>query len=41
MVTAVHQQALVNKAVDAGARDYIAKPFDGQKVLETVRKIVG
>lgn len=39
--SAIGQQALVIEAIQAGAKDYIVKPFDQSNVLETVGKIVG
>ncbi|MEN8687374.1 MAG: response regulator [Desulfuromonadales bacterium] len=41
MVSALGQDALVLEAVEAGARDFIVKPFKEDKVLETVRRVVG
>ncbi len=41
MCTAVGQQALVIEAITAGARDYLLKPFDPDKVLASLRKLVG
>jgi len=39
--SAIGQQALVIEAIQAGAKDYIVKPFDQTNVLETVKKIIG
>ena len=41
MVSALGQDALVLEAVEAGARDFIVKPFKEEKVLETVRRVAG
>ena len=41
MVSALGQDTLVHEAVEAGARDFIVKPFKEDKVLETVRRVVG
>jgi two-component system, chemotaxis family, chemotaxis protein CheY len=41
MVSALGQDTLVLEAVEAGARDFIVKPFKEDKVLETVRRVVG
>ncbi len=41
MVSALGQDSLVLEAVEAGARDFIVKPFKEAKVLEVVRRIVG
>jgi two-component system, chemotaxis family, chemotaxis protein CheY len=40
MLTAVSQQAMVMAAIKAGAKDYILKPFDPDKVLAVVEKIL-
>jgi two-component system, chemotaxis family, chemotaxis protein CheY len=39
--SAIGQQALVIEAIQAGAKDYIVKPFEQSNVLETVGKIIG
>jgi two-component system, chemotaxis family, chemotaxis protein CheY len=41
MCTAMGQQALVEEALGAGARDYIVKPFQPSRVLETVERLKG
>lgn len=41
MVSAMGQQAMVIEAIKAGAKDFILKPFEPEKVLETVKKLVG
>ena len=41
MVSAMGQQAMVMEAIKAGAKDFILKPFEPEKVLKTVRKLVG
>jgi two-component system chemotaxis response regulator CheY len=38
MVSAMGQQALIVEALEAGATDFLIKPFQPSKVLETVRK---
>jgi len=38
MVSAMGQQALVVQALEAGATDFLIKPFQPTKVLETVKK---
>ncbi len=40
MCSALGQQAMVIEAVKAGARDFIVKPFQPERVLETVRKVL-
>ncbi|MEE9398972.1 MAG: response regulator [Dehalococcoidales bacterium] len=41
MVTAMGQRSMVISALKAGARDFVVKPFDGARVLDTVRKLLG
>ena len=41
MCSAMGQQAMVIEAIQAGARDFIVKPFQADCVLEAVRKAVG
>jgi two-component system chemotaxis response regulator CheY len=41
MVSALGQDSLVLEAVEAGARDFIVKPFKEDKVLDVVRRVVG
>lgn len=38
MVSAMGQQALVVEALEAGATDFLIKPFQPTKVLETVKR---
>ena len=40
MCSALGQESLVMEAIEAGARDYIVKPFKPEKVLEVVKKVV-
>lgn len=40
MVSAVGLEAKVMEAVRLGAKNYVLKPFDKDKVLETVRRIL-
>ena len=39
MVSALGQEALVTEALQAGASDYIVKPFKPDSVIETLRKL--
>jgi two-component system chemotaxis response regulator CheY len=39
MVSALGQEALVMEAIQAGASDYIVKPFKPEAVIATLRKI--
>ena len=41
MCTAMGQRNMVMEAVAAGAKDFIVKPFQPEKVLEAVRKLIG
>ena len=41
MCSAMGQQAMVIESIQAGARDFILKPFQAERVLEAVRKVVG
>ncbi|MFN3431146.1 MAG: response regulator [Candidatus Sericytochromatia bacterium] len=38
MCSAMGQQAMVLEAIQAGARDFIVKPFQADRVLDAVRK---
>lgn len=41
MCSAMGQQAMVIEAIQAGANDFIVKPFQPERVLEAVHKVVG
>ena len=41
MCSAMGQQSMVMDAIRAGARDFIVKPFQPDRVLEAIRKTVG
>jgi len=41
MVTAMGQQSIVMEALKAGAKDFVLKPFQSDRVLATVKKLVG
>ncbi len=41
MCSAMGQQAMVIESIQSGARDFIVKPFQPERVLEAVRKAVG
>jgi len=40
MCSALGQQELIIAALEAGARDFVVKPFVPEKVLEAVRKVM-
>ncbi|MEE8419719.1 MAG: response regulator [Dehalococcoidales bacterium] len=40
MVSAMGQRTMVMNALKSGARDFVVKPFDGPRVLETVQKLI-
>ena len=41
MCSAMGQQAMVIKSIQSGAKDFIVKPFQADRVLEAVQKVVG
>lgn len=40
MCSAMGQQAMVIEAIQSGAKDFIVKPFQADRVLESIRKIL-
>ena len=40
MCSAMGQQAMVIDAIQAGARDFVVKPFQPDRVLEAIRKVI-
>ncbi len=40
MLTAMGQQAIVIEAIKSGARDFVVKPFERERVLAAVAKLV-
>lgn len=41
MLSAMGQQSMVMDAIKAGARDFVVKPFQPEKVLSTIKKLIG
>ena len=41
MCSAMGQQAMVIESIQAGAKDFIVKPFQADRVLEAVQKVLG
>ena len=41
MCSAMGQQALVVEAIQAGAKDFVVRPFQPSRVLEAVQRVLG
>jgi len=41
MCSAMGQQSMVIESIQSGARDFIVKPFQPDRVLEAVQKVIG
>jgi two-component system, chemotaxis family, chemotaxis protein CheY len=41
MCSAMGQQAMVMDAIKSGAKDFIVKPFQPERVLESLKKVIG
>ena len=41
MCSAMGQQAMVIESIQSGAKDFIVKPFQSDRVIEAVQKVVG
>ncbi|MBW4828694.1 MAG: response regulator [Clostridiaceae bacterium] len=41
MCSAMGQQTMVIEAIQAGAKDFIVKPFQADRVIEAVKKVLG
>ena len=41
MCSAMGQQAMVVESIQAGARDFIVKPFQKDRVIEAIKKVIG
>jgi two-component system chemotaxis response regulator CheY len=40
MVTAMGQKSMIIEALKSGAKDFVIKPFDGERVLAAVEKLM-
>jgi two-component system chemotaxis response regulator CheY len=41
MCSAMGQQSMVIEAIQSGAKDFIVKPFQADRVLESIHKVLG
>lgn len=41
MCTAMGQESMVVEAIKSGAKDFVVKPFDAQRIVQTVSDILG
>ncbi|MFZ6018542.1 MAG: response regulator, partial [Chloroflexota bacterium] len=41
MLTALGQESVVLEAVKSGARDFIVKPFEHDRVMSAIHKLAG
>ena len=41
MLTALGQQPLVLQALQIGAKDFLVKPYDPERILKTLQKVLG
>jgi two-component system chemotaxis response regulator CheY len=41
MCSAMGQQSMVIESIQSGARDFIVKPFQADRVIEAVKKVIG
>ncbi|EPR29013.1 Chemotaxis protein cheY [Geobacillus sp. WSUCF1] len=41
MCSAMGQQAMVIDAIQAGAKDFVVKPFQADRVIEAINKTIG
>ncbi len=41
MCSAMGQQAMVIEAIQSGAKDFIVKPFQADRIIEAIKKVIG
>src|SRR5262245_27167083 len=41
MLTALGQQAIILRALQTGAKDFLVKPYDPERLLKTLHKVLG
>lgn len=41
MCSAMGQQSMIMDAIRAGAKDFIVKPFQADRVIEAIKKVIG
>lgn len=41
MCSAMGQQAMVIEAIQAGAKDFVVKPFQAERIVDSVNKVLG
>jgi two-component system chemotaxis response regulator CheY len=41
MLSAMGQQSMVIESIEAGARDFVVKPYEPDNVMASVRKLIG
>lgn len=41
MCSAMGQQAMIIESIQSGAKDFIVKPFQADRVIEAVKKVIG
>ena len=41
MCTAMGQESMVIDAIKSGAKDFVVKPFNEERIAQTVNKILG
>jgi two-component system chemotaxis response regulator CheY len=41
MLTALGQESVVLEAIKSGARDFVVKPFERERVLNAINKLLG